>query len=83
MSSILRRGDRVEGGGRLVEQQDFGVGRQRPRDAQPLLLAAGELERPIGAGGPSLRPTGPRRAGPSRPARPAPTACVTNRSRRP
>ena len=35
----------IEGGGRLIEQQQFGIGRQGPGDAQPLLLAAGELER--------------------------------------
>src|SRR2546421_729210 len=41
-----RRGrDRVERGGRLVEQQHLGLDRDRARDAEPLLLAAGERER--------------------------------------
>src|SRR3989442_6311293 len=35
-------GDRVEGRARLVHQQDFGLHRERARNAQALLLAAGE-----------------------------------------
>ena len=35
-----RRCDRVEGRGRLVEQQHVRLDRDRARDAQPLLLAA-------------------------------------------
>ena len=35
---------RVEGGGGLVHQQHFRVGRQGPGDAQPLLLAAGQVQ---------------------------------------
>ena len=38
------RGDRVERRGGLVEQQDVGLDRDRARDAQALLLAAGEPE---------------------------------------
>ena len=41
----------VEGGERLVEQHQRGVGRQRPGERHPLLLPAGEL---IGA--PPLEP---------------------------
>ncbi len=41
----LGRGDRVEAGGRLVEQQDLGLQRQAAGDAQPLLLPAGEAQR--------------------------------------
>ncbi len=40
-----RGGDRVERRARLVEQQHLGLGGERPRDAQPLLLAAGEPHR--------------------------------------
>src|SRR4029079_19233253 len=36
--------DRIECGSRLVEKQDLGVGRKRPRDAQALLLPDGEIE---------------------------------------
>src|SRR3954447_576272 len=36
---------RVERRAGLVEEQDLGLGRQRPGDAEPLLLAAGELQR--------------------------------------
>ena len=39
-----RGGDRVERRGRFVEQQDFGIGGERARDAQALLLAAGQVE---------------------------------------
>ena len=38
----LARG--VERAGRLVEQQDRPIREQRPRDRQPLALAAGELD---------------------------------------
>jgi hypothetical protein len=42
----------VEGGGRLVEEEDLGLHRERARDGDPLLLSAGELRRPrAGAGG--------------------------------
>src|SRR5215216_2457288 len=34
--------NRIEGGGRLVEQQDLGANCDRAGDAQPLLLAAGQ-----------------------------------------
>ena len=37
---------RVEGAQRLVEQEDGGIQDQRPREGDPLLLAAGELIRP-------------------------------------
>ena len=37
--------DRVDGAERLVHQHHAGVGGQRARDADPLLLAAGELRR--------------------------------------
>ena len=42
-----QRRDRIEGGGGLVEQQDFRLHRDAPRNAQPLLLAAGEAA-PVG-----------------------------------
>ena len=35
----------IERRGRLVHQQHVGIGRQRPGDAQPLLLPAGQLQR--------------------------------------
>ena len=38
----LRRRDRIERRRRLIHQQHFGIDRQRARNAQPLLLAAGE-----------------------------------------
>ena len=43
---LLRR-DRIERARRLVEQQHFRLVRQRPRDAQPLLLAARQPERAL------------------------------------
>src|SRR5919108_807993 len=44
---VLDRGgsDRIQSGGRLVQQHDVGLDGDRARDAEPLLLAAGELER--------------------------------------
>ena len=39
-----RRGDRIERRRRLVQQQHVGLDGDRARDAQPLLLAAGEAE---------------------------------------
>jgi hypothetical protein len=36
----------VKGAGRLVEQHDFGVHRQRPRNGNPLALTSRELVRP-------------------------------------
>ena len=42
-----RRGDGVERRAGLVHQDDFGLGRDRARDAQALLLAAGEAERVV------------------------------------
>ena len=36
-------GDRVERRGRLVEDEQVGIPEQRPRDRQPLALAAGDL----------------------------------------
>src|SRR6266516_1601383 len=41
----LLRGDRVEGRGGLVEEQDLRLDRDRTRDAEALLLAARERER--------------------------------------
>ncbi len=38
----LDGGDRIERRRRLVHEQHFGIDRERARDAQPLLLAAGE-----------------------------------------
>src|SRR5947208_16900320 len=38
----LGRGDGIEGGARLVHQQDVRINCQRPRDAESLLLAAGK-----------------------------------------
>ncbi len=40
-----RRRDRVERRARLVHQDHVGLDREAARDAQPLLLAAGERER--------------------------------------
>ena len=37
---------RVERGGRLVEQEDLGLGGERPGDGDALLLTAGQLARP-------------------------------------
>src|ERR1041385_5404378 len=37
---------RVEPGGRLVEEEELGIGHQRAGERQPLLLAAGELADP-------------------------------------
>ena len=51
----LVRGRGVEGAGRLVGQDDGGVGDQRPGDRDALLLAAGELRGQAPA--PSPRPT--------------------------
>ena len=39
------RGDRIERRRRLVHQQDLGLDGERARDAEPLLLAAGERQR--------------------------------------
>ena len=36
--------DRVEGRSRLVHQEHLGLDREGPGDAEPLLLAAGEVE---------------------------------------
>ncbi len=36
---------RIECGSRLVQQQDAWIGRERPGDSDPLLLAAGEMAR--------------------------------------
>ena len=41
----LRLNREVEGRGRLVEQDELGLERDRPRDGEPLALAAGELVR--------------------------------------
>ena len=41
------RRDRVERRGRLVHQDHVRLDRQRPRDAEPLLLAAGERQRAV------------------------------------
>ena len=38
------RGDRIERRRRFVHQQDVGLDRERPRDAEALLLAARERE---------------------------------------
>ncbi len=37
--------DRIEVGGRLVQEEHVGLERQQPRDREPLLLAAGERRR--------------------------------------
>ena len=46
---VLDRGGRdgIERRGRLVHEEDVGLGRERARDAQPLLLAAREAERGV------------------------------------
>src|SRR3990172_4902300 len=43
----LQRGDRVQGGARLVHQDDVRLRGQGAGDAQPLLLAAGQLQRAL------------------------------------
>src|SRR5438105_6428718 len=43
----LRRRDRIEGARRLVHQEDLGPHRERPCDAEPLLLSAGERKRGV------------------------------------
>jgi hypothetical protein len=47
----LGGGDRVEGRAGLVEEDHLGLDRDRPSDAEALLLAAGEVE--------GARPGGP------------------------
>ena len=42
-SADLRVGFRIDGGGRIVEDQDLRLFQQRPRDTQPLLLSAGDV----------------------------------------
>ena len=49
-------GDRVDRAERLVHEQDRRVRRQRPRHADPLSLAAGELVRVAGAVRPRVEP---------------------------
>ena len=46
-SSITCGRLRVERRAGLVEQQHLGLGGERPRDAEPLLLAAGEPQRRV------------------------------------
>ena len=48
----LRGGDGVERRGRLVHQQHLGLDGERARDAQALLLAAGEADGAARRGGP-------------------------------
>ena len=47
----LGSGDRIEAGGRLVEKQDLGIERQRPREPGPLAHSARQLRREL-LGGP-------------------------------
>ena len=47
-SCALRADDRIERAERLVHQQKRGLRRERPRDADPLLLAARQLVRVLG-----------------------------------
>ena len=49
--------DRVEAGGRLVEEQDLGVERQRPRQAGALAHAAATARRDILSPASGGRPT--------------------------
>ena len=69
----LQRADRVERGGRLVEQDHLRPHRDGARDAQPLLLAARQAHRRAGRAGPSPRPTARRGSATIRRARPSPT----------
>ena len=68
MNSVSRCGLlRVHAGGRLVEQQQLRVGRQRPRDLHPPLVAVGQLrgelvEDGLGAGRRRRAARGPARA---------------------
>ena len=53
LQPLQRLGDhllvvRVEGAGRLVEHDDRGLGEQGPGDADPLLLAAGQVGAVLG-----------------------------------
>ncbi len=72
-SSILQGADRVERAGRLVQQDHLRPCRDGARDAQALLLAAGQAGGGRWSAGPSPRATAPRgsattpRARPSRP----------------
>ena len=59
----------VEAGERLVEQQQPGLGGQRPGDRHPLGLAAGELARACGRRGRRRRAVEPVRARPRPPRR--------------
>ena len=63
-------GDRIERRSRLVQQQHLRLQRDRARDAQALLLAAGEAERALARACPSLRPTARPGAAPVRRDRP-------------
>ena len=54
------RSDRIERRARLVEQDHLGLHRDGARDAQPLLLAAGQAERRWRSACPSPRPTARR-----------------------
>ena len=49
-SSIARRSQRIQGGGRFVHQQDFRLNRECAGDAQALLLAAERLTAGASAG---------------------------------
>ncbi len=57
----LLRADRVERRGRLVEQENPWLGGERARDAEALLLAAGECRSRSSEVGPSPRPRAPAR----------------------
>ncbi len=48
----LQRADRIERAGRLIEQDHLRPHRDGARDAQPLLLAAGQVPSPRCAAGP-------------------------------
>ena len=69
----LQRADRIERAGRFVEQDHLGPHRDGARDAQPLLLAAGQAHGGGAAAGPSPRPTARRGSATIRRARPSPT----------
>ena len=58
----------VEMVGRLVEQQDVGLGRQRPRQRGAARLAAGQPSRVLLAGQAQLAPAGSARGADRRPA---------------
>ena len=90
VEQVLERGQRVdvEVVGRLVEQQDVGLGQQQPQQLQPPPLAAGQVAAPASTAGrrgsrsarPAGRPSAPRRRRASRAGATSSTASSTRSS---